>query len=139
MAGDLQGARPRRAKGQETSTEGNRDPMTSAVLTCVHAGRRVPQGRKHCGKGWGGRPKKKRPQAPPEGKQHKVSRRRGNRKEQVVQKIAHGWGEKKKESPVTRWGTGTGTGSVARKKSPQQIKKETHHPNKRGSEGSDPC
>ena len=48
MAGDCQGARPRRAKGQETSTEGNRDPMTNAVLTCVHAGRRVPQGRMHC-------------------------------------------------------------------------------------------
>ena len=39
--------------GQETSTEGSRDPMTSAVLTCVHAGRRVPQGRMRSGKGGG--------------------------------------------------------------------------------------
>ena len=41
MAGDRQGARHTRAMGPETNTEGSRDPMTSAVLTCVHAGRRV--------------------------------------------------------------------------------------------------
>ena len=39
--------------GQETSTEGSRDPITSAVLTCMHAERRVPQGRMHSGKGRG--------------------------------------------------------------------------------------
>ena len=93
MAGDRQGARPRRAKGQETSTEGNCDLMASAVLTCVHAGRRVLQGRKHSGKGGGGRPKKtkQKPQAPPEGEQHRANRRRGNGKEQAVQKRGHGW------------------------------------------------
>ena len=58
MAGDRRGARPGRAKGQETSTEGNRDRMTSAVLTCLHAGRRVQQGRKHCGKRGRGQTKK---------------------------------------------------------------------------------
>ena len=44
--------------GQETSTEGGRDPMTSAVLTCVHAGRRVPQGGIHSGKRGGAAQKK---------------------------------------------------------------------------------
>ena len=44
--------------GQEKSTEGSRDLMTCAVLMCVHAGKREPQGRKHSGKG-GGRPQKK--------------------------------------------------------------------------------
>ena len=57
MAEDRQGPRPKRAKGQEKSTEGSHDQMTSAVLTCVHARRRVPQGRMHSGKGGGGRPK----------------------------------------------------------------------------------
>ena len=71
MAGDCQGARPRRVKGQGTSAEGNRDPLTSAVQTCVHAGRRLPSGRKHCGKG-GGRNKKK-----------KKHRRRANSTERV--------------------------------------------------------
>ena len=33
MAGDRQGARPKRAMGQETSTEGSRDPMISVMLT----------------------------------------------------------------------------------------------------------
>ena len=45
--------------GQETSTEGSRDPMTSTVLTCVHAGRRVPQGSMHSGKGGGADQKQK--------------------------------------------------------------------------------
>ena len=44
--------------GQETSTEGSRDHMISAVLTCVHAGRRVPDGRMHSGKGGGADRKK---------------------------------------------------------------------------------
>ena len=52
---------------QETSTEGSRVPMTSAVLTCVHAGTTVPQGRMHSGKGGGGKRKikttKPRPRA----------------------------------------------------------------------------
>ena len=94
MAGDRQGVGPRRAEGQETSKEGNRDPMTSAVLTCVHAGRRVPQGRKHCGRGGGGRPKENQ-QAPLEGEQYRASRRRGNGKEQAVQQRGHGWRENK--------------------------------------------
>ena len=91
MAGDRQGAPPRTAK--ETSTEGNRDLMTCAVLTCVHAGRRVLQGRKHCGKGWGADQKKTT--SIPEGEQHRASRRRGNGQEQVVQKRGHGWRTKK--------------------------------------------
>ena len=41
MAGDRQGARPTRAMGLEMNTEGSRDPVTSAVRACVHAGRRV--------------------------------------------------------------------------------------------------
>ena len=41
LAVDRQRARPTKASGPETNTEGHRDPMTSAVLTCVHAGRRV--------------------------------------------------------------------------------------------------
>ena len=117
-------------------TEGNRDPMTSAVLTCSHAGRRVPQGRKDCERGGGGEPKEN-PQAPQEGEQHRASRQRGDGKEQAVQKRGHGWRAKKKKSQVTRRGRGTGTGGGARKKSPQQVTKETHHPHERG--GGDPC
>ena len=61
-----------RAMGPRTNTEGSRDPMTSAVLTCVHAGRRVkkmdqqkrqgqePQGRMHSRKWGGGQTKKKK-------------------------------------------------------------------------------
>ena len=49
---------PKRAMGQEKSTEGSRDQMTCAVLMCVHAGTREPASRIHSGKG-GGRPKKK--------------------------------------------------------------------------------
>ena len=41
MAVDRQAARLPRAMGPETITEESRDPMTSAVLMCVHAGRRV--------------------------------------------------------------------------------------------------
>ena len=44
--------------GQETSIEGSRDPMTSAVRTCVHAGGREPQGNMHSGKGGGADRKK---------------------------------------------------------------------------------
>ena len=72
LARDRQGAHPAWARGPETNTEGSRDPMTSAVLTCVHAGRRVkknkhsrdrnPHDRTHRGKGGGGRPTKKKPQ-----------------------------------------------------------------------------
>ena len=50
MAGDRRGASRKRAKGQDASTERKRDPNTCAVLSCVRAGRRVPQGRKHSGK-----------------------------------------------------------------------------------------
>ena len=49
MARDPQGPRPKRAMGREKSTGENRDQMTSAVLMCVHAGRRVPQGWMHSG------------------------------------------------------------------------------------------
>ena len=84
MAGDRQGPRAKRAMGQEKSTEGTRDQMTSAVLTCVHAGRRVPQGRMHSGKGGGQTEKKKQnPKAPPEGVKHRARRERGNGKEQT--------------------------------------------------------
>ena len=61
MAGDNQGPRLKRAMGQEKSTEGSRDLMTFAVLMCVHAGGREPQGGMHSWKR-GGRPKKKTPQ-----------------------------------------------------------------------------
>ena len=47
--------------------------------------------------------------------------------------------KKNTKSQVTRWGKGTGTGGRARKKSPKQVKKETHHPNKRRWEVSHPC
>ena len=126
--------------GQETSTEGSRDPMTSAVLTCVHAGRRVPQGRMHTGRG-GGQTRKKTNQnhkAPPEGVKHRASRQRGKGKEPTVQKRGRG-GPRKKTPQVARWGIGTGTGASgggARRKGPQQFQKETHHPNERGREGS---
>ena len=43
---------------------------------------------------------------------------------------------KKKKPQVTRWGKGTGTGGSgggARKKGPQQVRKETHHRNERGA------
>ena len=51
MAGDRQGPRPKRAVGQEKSTEGSGDQITCAVLMCVHAERRKPQGRMHSRKG----------------------------------------------------------------------------------------
>ena len=62
MAGDRPGRRPKRAEGREGSTEESRDQMTCAVLTCVHAGRREPQGRMHSGKG-GGQTKETKPQS----------------------------------------------------------------------------
>ena len=109
MAGDRQGPRPKRAKGQENSTEGSRDQMTSAVLTCVHAGRRVPQGRMHSGKGRGQAKKKNRNhKAPPEGVKHRASRQRGNGKERKGRRGTAG-GVKKKQQQVTRWGKGTST------------------------------
>ena len=51
MAGDRQGGCRGTAKGPARSTEESRDLMNSAVLMCVHAGRRVTQGRMHSGKG----------------------------------------------------------------------------------------
>ena len=47
-----------------------------------------------------------------------------------------------KKTQVTRWGIGTGTGGSggrARKKGPQQVRKEKNHPNRMGREGSGPC
>ena len=41
LAGDCQEARPARARGPQTNTEGSHDPVNSAVLTCVDSGRRV--------------------------------------------------------------------------------------------------
>ena len=41
LAGDRQAACPASARGPATNTGGSRDPMTSAVVTCVHAGRWV--------------------------------------------------------------------------------------------------
>ena len=119
IAGDRQGASPKRAKGQDASTERKRDPNTCAVLSCVRAGKRVPQGRKHS---WNG--KKKHPQAQPETEQHRARRGRGNRTEQARQKRGHGWQKRKKATP----------GDRARRESPQQVKKEAHHPHKRGRE-----
>ena len=55
-----------------------------------------------------------------------------------MQQRGHGWRAEKKLQ-VTRWGKGTGTGGGTRKKSPEQVKKETHHPNEGGREGSNPC
>ena len=46
MAGDRQGARPPWARRPETNTEGSCNPMTSAVFTCVHEGRRVKKTKK---------------------------------------------------------------------------------------------
>ena len=59
-----------------------------------------------------------------------------------MQKRGRGWRAKKKKQQVTRRGIGTGTGGSeggARKKGPQQVQKEAHHPNGRGREGSDQC
>ena len=53
MAGDPQGPHPKRAMGQEKSTEASRDQMTCAVLMCLHAGRREPEGGMHGGEGGG--------------------------------------------------------------------------------------
>ena len=84
--------------GQETSTEGSRDPMTSAVLTCLHAGRRVPQGRMHS-RTAGGQTEKKNQnhKAPPEGVKHRASRQRRNGKERTVQKRDRGWHAKRQK------------------------------------------
>ena len=125
----------RKAKGQGTGTEGKRDPMTSAVLTCVHAGRRVPQGREHCGKGGGAdkRNHRHRQRASSAEQVGGGGTGRSSRAEEGPQVAG------KKKSQLTRSGKGTGTGAGARKKSPQQIKKETNHPNERGRERSDPC
>ena len=73
--------------GQKTSTEGSCDPMTRAVMTCVHAGSRVPQGRMHSRKGGGGQTEKKNQhhKAPPDGVKHRASRQRVTGKEQAVQ------------------------------------------------------
>ena len=125
MAGNCKGASPKRAKGQDASTERKRDPNTCAVLSCVRAGKRVPQDRKHSGKGGGGEHEKKHPQAQPESEQHTPRRRRENRTEQPKQMRGHGW-QKEKQTATT--------GGGARRKSPQQVKKEAHHQHKRGRE-----
>ena len=97
LAEDRQGARPARARGPEPNTEGSRDPMTSAVLTSVHAGRRVKKNAVGAGNHKAGRteekgggadheikrkekktPKKKNHNAPPEGAQHRANRQREN-------------------------------------------------------------
>ena len=60
-----------------------------------------------------------------------------------MQKTDRGWrGKRNKKQQVTRWRIGTGTGGSGggvRKKGPQQVQKETHHPNGRGREGSVQC
>ena len=94
LAGKHQGERPTGARGPETRTEGTRDLMSGAVVTCVHVGRRVKrteatgnQGIEHGhteGKGGGKRPtgcaqKKDPPQrinTQPEDTQHRASRQR---------------------------------------------------------------
>ena len=51
-----------------------------------------------------------------------------------MQKMGQRW-RAKQNLQVTTWRKGMGTGGGARKKSPQQIKKETHHPKGEGREG----
>ena len=70
VAGDRQGARPKRAMGQETSTQ-------VTCVTCVHAGRRVPQGRSTAGKGGG--EKKKKPQSTAAGRKAQSEQAAGER------------------------------------------------------------
>ena len=102
MAGDRRGPRPKRAKGQEKSTEGSRDQMTSAVLTCVHAGRRVQQGRMHSGKGGGGRPEKKsKPQSTTGRRKAQSEQAAGEQEGANGQKKDRGWRANKKTGNST--------------------------------------
>ena len=156
MAGDRQGARPMRAMGPETNTEGSRDPMTSAVLTCVHAGRRVkkrkltnkrgkgrkPQGMMHSGKGGRVDQNKKKLQCTAGARKAQSEQAAGEREGANVAEEGPGVAREKKKTQLARWKIGTGTGGSrggARKKGPQQVQKETNYTNKRGREGSDPC
>ena len=135
MAGDRQGARPPRARGSETNTEGTRDPMTSALLTCVHAGRRVkktkkhgkgrkPQGRMQSGKGGGADcGKKTKPQCTAGGRialsKQAAGERVGANCADEGPRVA-----REEKTQVTRLGTGTGTGGSGggpRKKGPKQV------------------
>ena len=133
--------------------------MTSAMLTCVHAGRRVkktsqrgkgrkPQGRRHRGKGGGGQTKEKtknkkqNDKAPPGGctaqSEQATGERVGASGADEGPLVARG----ETKTQVTRWGRGMGTvgsGGVARTKGPHQVLKKTNHPNKRRRDGSDPC
>ena len=97
MAGDRQGLRPKRAMGQEKSTEGNRDQITCAVLMCVHAGRREPQGRMHSGKE-GGRPKKKKTHSTTGGRRAQSEQAAGEREGANGQTRDCGWQAERKNS-----------------------------------------
>ena len=114
MAGDHQRPRPKRAMGQEKSTEGSCDQMTCAVLMCVHAGRREPQGRKHGGERGG------KEHTKPKTKPHSATRGREGQSEQEAGERAGANGQtrdrggratkKQQQQQVTRWGKGTCNG-----------------------------
>ena len=97
LAGDRQGERSAGARGPEKRTEGSRNPMTCAEVTCLHAGRRVKKrrsnrkprrrARTHRAKGggaahgvrWENKTKRIKIRAPPEDTQHQASGQRKNR------------------------------------------------------------
>ena len=115
MARDHQGAIPERAKGQDAGTERKRDPNTCAVLSCVRAGKEVPQGEAYLERG-GGKSNTHRHSLRANSTEQEGGRGTGRSKRS--RRGDTGGEEKKTATP----------GGGARRKSPQQVKKEAQHP-----------